>query len=189
MQSLYADFVIGADGATSEVAAAAGLVDPNSVLWGFAVRTYLPQVVDLPAIVLWEPTPWRAFPGYGWVFPGEQGGANIGLGIGTRSDRKAGARAVRALPDFLVHLHALGLLDEAPPSVASAPPRRLAQDGDRRDHAREGAGPPGGRCRRPGEPDAGGGDLPSHDQRPCSSRDDPQQAEPRRRGISVQTCR
>ena len=79
--------MIGADGATSEVAAAAGLVDPKRVLWGFAVRTYVPQVVDLPAIVLWEPTPWRAFPGYGWVFPGD-GGANVGLGIGTRSDRK-----------------------------------------------------------------------------------------------------
>jgi geranylgeranyl reductase family protein len=120
--SLYADFVIGADGATSEVATAAGLVDPDSVLWGFAVRTYLPQMVDLPAIVLWEPTPWSAFPGYGWVFPGEQGGANVGLGIGTRSDRKAGARAVRALPDFLMHLHAIGLLDDVAPSV---PPRRL----------------------------------------------------------------
>ncbi len=87
-QSLYADFVIGADGATSGVAAAANLVEPDSILWGFAVRAYLPQVVDLPAIVLWEPTPRRAFPGYGWVFPGEQGVANIGLGIGTRSDRQ-----------------------------------------------------------------------------------------------------
>ena len=121
-ESLSADFVIGADGATSEVAAAAGLVDPDSVLWGFAVRTYLSQMVDLPAIVLWEPRPWHAFPGYGWVFPGEQGGANVGLGIGTRSDRKAGSRAVRALPDFLVHLHALGLLDEPAPPL---PPRRL----------------------------------------------------------------
>ena len=110
-ETVDADFVIGADGATSEVAAAAGLVDPRLVLWGFAVRTYLPQVVDLPAIVLWEPTPWRAFPGYGWVFPGEQGGANVGLGIGTRSDRKAGAQAVRALPEFLAHLRALGLLE------------------------------------------------------------------------------
>jgi menaquinone-9 beta-reductase len=120
--SVYADFVIGADGATSEVAAAMSLVDPHSVLWGFAVRTYLHQVVDLPAIVLWEPTPWSAFPGYGWVFPGELGGANVGLGIGTRSDRKAGARAVRALPDFLMHLHAIGLLDDVAPSVL---PRRL----------------------------------------------------------------
>ncbi len=121
-ESLYADFVIGADGATSEVAAAASLVDPDSVLWGFAVRTYLPQMVDLPAIVLWEPAPWRAFPGYGWIFPGEQDVANIGLGIGTRADRKAGARAVRALPDFLVHLHALGLLDEP---ASPSPTRRL----------------------------------------------------------------
>jgi menaquinone-9 beta-reductase len=121
-EAMHADFVIGADGATSEVGSAAGLVDPTSVLWGFAVRTYLPQAVDLPAIVLWEPTPWRAFPGYGWVFPGEQGGANVGLGIGTRSDRKAGARAVRALPEFLLHLRALGLIGESAPS---APPRRL----------------------------------------------------------------
>ena len=120
-ESLYADFVIGADGATSEVAAAAGLVDPDLVLWGFAVRTYRPQVIDLPAIVLWEPTRWRAFPGYGWIFPGAQGVANIGLGIGTRSDRKAGARAVRALPEFLEHLRALGLLADVAPSV----PRRL----------------------------------------------------------------
>jgi menaquinone-9 beta-reductase len=121
-ESLHADFVIGADGATSEVAAAAGLVDFNLVLWGFAVRTYLPQVVDLPAIVLWEPTPWRPFPGYGWLFPGEEGVANVGLGIGTRSDRKAGAHAVRALPTFLEHLRALGLLDDVDPSE---PPRRL----------------------------------------------------------------
>jgi menaquinone-9 beta-reductase len=121
-ETLHADFVIGADGATSEVADAAGLVDPHMVLWGFAVRTYLPQAVDLPAIVLWEPTPWQAFPGYGWVFPGEQGGANVGLGVGTRSDRKAGAQAVRALPAFLAHLHALGLLDAPPPPE---PPRRL----------------------------------------------------------------
>ncbi len=121
-ESLYADFVIGADGATSEVAEAAGLVDPNSVLWGFAIRTYIPQVVDLPAIILWEPTPWRAFPGYGWVFPGEQGRANVGLGIGTRSDRKAAAHAVRSLGDFLRHLRVLGLLDDVVPSVS---PRRL----------------------------------------------------------------
>jgi menaquinone-9 beta-reductase len=121
-ETLHADFVIGADGATSEVAAAAGLVNPSMVLWGFAVRTYLPQVVDLPAIVLWEQNPWHAFPGYGWVFPGEQGGANVGLGVGTLSDRKAGANAVRALPEFLEHLCALGLLDGA---AVAASQRRL----------------------------------------------------------------
>jgi geranylgeranyl reductase family protein len=119
---LHADFVIGADGATSHVATAAGLVDTHRVLWGFAVRTYLPQVVDLPAIVLWEPTPWQAFPGYGWIFPGAEGGANVGLGLGTLSDRKAGANALRALPEFLEHLRALDLLVEGP---SPTPSRRL----------------------------------------------------------------
>jgi menaquinone-9 beta-reductase len=115
-EELRSDVVIGADGATSGVAAAAGLVDPRKVLWGFAVRTYLPQVVDLPAIVLWEPEPWRAFPGYGWVFPGPGGVANVGLGLGTLSDRTAGANAVRALPEFLEHLRGLGLLTGPPPA-------------------------------------------------------------------------
>ena len=121
-EDVRADFVIGADGATSGVAQAAGLVEASRVLWGFALRTYLPQDVDLAAIVMWEPTPWRAFPGYGWVFPGADGGANIGLGIATRADRQAGAKAVRSLPGFLAHLRAVGLLDEAAPDVL---PRRL----------------------------------------------------------------
>jgi menaquinone-9 beta-reductase len=121
-EEVHADFVIGADGATSGVAQAAGLVEADKVLWGFAIRTYLAQEVDLAAIVMWEPTPWRAFPGYGWVFPGADGGANIGLGIATRSDRQAGATAVRSLPGFLTHLRGVGLLDEDPPEVL---PRRL----------------------------------------------------------------
>lgn len=115
-EELYADFVIGADGAASHVAAAAGLIDPKIVLWGFAVRTYLPQVVDLPAIVLWEPKPWRGFPGYGWIFPGPDDRANVGLGLATTADRRAGANAVRALPEFLQHLRALHLLDAPSPS-------------------------------------------------------------------------
>jgi geranylgeranyl reductase family protein len=119
--ALRADFVIGADGATSGVASAAGLVDAAKVLWGFAVRTYLAQTVDLAAIVTWERTPWQAFPGYGWVFPGADGGANIGLGVATRADRRAGAAAVRALPSFLGHLHTIGLLDAPPP--LELPPR------------------------------------------------------------------
>ena len=110
---LRSDFVIGADGATSRVAGAAGLVDAARVIWGFAVRTYLPESVDLPAIVFWEPEPWRAFPGYGWLFPGMDGGANVGLGLGMVTDRRAGARVQPALPRFLEHLREVGLLDGA----------------------------------------------------------------------------
>jgi flavin-dependent dehydrogenase len=110
-----ADFVIGADGATSHVAQAAGMVDPSRVLWGFAVRCRLDQSVALPTIVLWERLRWRAFPGYGWIFPGPGGSANLGVGVGTLADRRSGAEAVRALPDFFEHLVGLGLLDRVPP--------------------------------------------------------------------------
>ena len=115
---LRADFVIGADGATSRVAAESGLVDTKKVLWGFAMRTYVPIVVDQPAIVFWEPEPWRALPGYGWVFPGTQG-ANVGLGVGMVADRRAGAAIHQALPRFFEHLRELSLLDGAPDPTPS----------------------------------------------------------------------
>lgn len=84
---LHADVVIVADGALSRVGTAASLVDPSHVLWGFAVSAYAEELVRLPHIVLWEPEPWRIFPGYGWLFPGVDGFANVGLGIGLRADR------------------------------------------------------------------------------------------------------
>jgi geranylgeranyl reductase family protein len=115
-----AGVVIGADGSTSHVAGVAGLVDPHRVLWGFAVRSYIVQDVALPAIVLWEPARFQAFPGYGWVFPGPGGVANVGLGIGTLAQRRAGAGAVQALPAYLERLVRLGLIDRVP---ASPPPR------------------------------------------------------------------
>jgi geranylgeranyl reductase family protein len=107
---LRADIIIGADGASSRVAAAGNLVDPTRVLWGFAVRAYVDEHVDLPHIVLWERTPWRAFPGYGWMFPGPDGRANLGLGLGTLSTRDGAATAVRELPAFVGTLRGLGLL-------------------------------------------------------------------------------
>jgi flavin-dependent dehydrogenase len=111
-----ADAVIGADGASSRVAAAADLVDSRRVLWGFAVRAYIEEAVDLPYIVLWEERPWRAFPGYGWLFPGPDGRANVGLGLGTLSTRAGAATAARELPAFVRALGELGLLDAAAPA-------------------------------------------------------------------------
>jgi len=119
--AVRADFVIGADGATSTVAAQTGLVDPTRVLWGFALRTYVDQPVELPTIVAWETRRWHAFPGYGWIFPTAGGGANVGLGIAVRSGRERGSEVARLLPAFLDHLRALGLLDRA----AAEPGRRL----------------------------------------------------------------
>ena len=111
---LRADTIVGADGATTRVGEAAGLVDHDRVMWGFAIRSYLDQVVDLPAIVLWEPSRWRALPGYGWLFPGPDGRANVGLGVGTLADRTAGSRAVQQMPEFLDHLQRLDLLRPGP---------------------------------------------------------------------------
>lgn len=111
---LRGDNVIGADGATSRVAAAAGLVDRRRVMWGFAVRSYLDQPVTMPHIVLWEPRPRLALPGYGWLFPGPGGRANVGLGVGLLADRTAAARAATLLPPFLAHLQRMGMLAGSP---------------------------------------------------------------------------
>ena len=121
-EELRADFVIGADGATSHVAQSAGLVEGAQVLWGFAMRCYVDQNVDFPAITLWDQTRWNGFPGYGWIFPSPGRVANVGLGIGTLADRQLGAGAVRALPAYLDHLVELGLVDRA---AVSPQPRRL----------------------------------------------------------------
>lgn len=107
-----ADFVIGADGATSTTARAAGLVDSSRVLWGFAIRGYLPAEVPVPVIALWNDRPRRGFPGYGWLFPGPEG-ANLGLGIGLGHSRQNAQRAQQQLDDFRVHLIRIGLLDSA----------------------------------------------------------------------------
>ena len=101
---LCADVVIGADGATSRVADVAELVDPARVLWGFALRAYVDDPVTMPYIALWEPEPGRGFPGYGWLFPGVDGRANIGLGLGMLSDRGAGGAAAQQFGAFAAHL-------------------------------------------------------------------------------------
>ncbi len=98
---LAADVVIGADGALSRVGAVSGLVDERRVLWGFAMRGYLPAKTELPQIVFWEPRRWAGYPGYGWVFPGLGDHTNLGVGVGLRGDRRAGARAARDLDAFV----------------------------------------------------------------------------------------
>jgi flavin-dependent dehydrogenase len=107
---LAADVLVGADGATSGVAAATGLVDHRAVLWGFAQRAYAIQDVDRPIIALWDDTLGNGFPGYGWLFPGEAGSVNVGLGLGLRADRSTASRAVTQFDAFCGHLRRIGLL-------------------------------------------------------------------------------
>ncbi|HSO96812.1 MAG TPA: NAD(P)/FAD-dependent oxidoreductase [Acidimicrobiia bacterium] len=115
-ETLRADVIVGADGATSHVAGTAGLVDVRRVLWGFAVRTYVDAPIEVPQIFLWESAPRRAFPGYGWAFPGPDGRANVGLGCGVLADRSAGALATRCWAPFMEELTRRGVL-EAPPGA------------------------------------------------------------------------
>jgi len=86
---LAADIVIGADGALSRVAQLAGMLDADAALWGFAIRGYLPAEVPLPLLVLLDDRPWHIYPGYGWLFPGADGQANIGIGVGMGRRRTA----------------------------------------------------------------------------------------------------
>jgi flavin-dependent dehydrogenase len=107
---VHADVVVGADGATSRVAAAAGLVDAERALWGFALRSYLDAPVELPHILLWEPEPWQLFPGYGWIFPTDDGRANVGLGLAVGAGRLLARQAGERFDDFLAHLRRERLL-------------------------------------------------------------------------------
>ena len=117
---LEADFVIGADGATSITGRTAGLVDPSRVLWGFAVRGYIDADVAVPVIALWNDQDRRGFPGYGWLFPGSDG-ANLGLGLGLAHSRRHAHRAQQQLDEFRAHLVRIGLLE----SDATTPVRQL----------------------------------------------------------------
>jgi flavin-dependent dehydrogenase len=91
------------------------------VLWGFALRAYIDDPVSVPHIVFWEPATWRGFPGYGWLFPGVGGRANVGLGLGVLADRRAGARATHDFGEFIEHLWRVGVLDThvAPSAIPS----------------------------------------------------------------------
>ena len=109
--------VVGADGAMSRVAADAGLVRSNRLLWGFALRCYVDAPVKWPYIVFWEPRRWRALPGYGWLFPGPDGRANVGLGVGVRDQRARATLVGKLLPDFIADLRTKGLLPASAPLV------------------------------------------------------------------------
>jgi flavin-dependent dehydrogenase len=71
--------------------------------------------------VLWDEARWRGFPGYGWIFPGPGGRANLGVGVGVLGDRAAAGHAGRSLGAFVAVLHRFGLLDHA----ARLPAERL----------------------------------------------------------------
>ncbi len=106
-QELATDAVIGADGALSPVARLAGMLDPDTALWGFAIRSYVPAHVPLPLLVLLDAAPWRIYPGYGWLFPGADGQANVGIGVGLGTRRQQ-AKLAGDLAAFCSRLRSAG---------------------------------------------------------------------------------
>jgi menaquinone-9 beta-reductase len=104
---LAGDVIIGADGALSPVAGLAGMLDPAAALWGFAIRAYVPAEVPLPLLVLLDAARWRIFPGYGWLFPGADGAANVGIGVGL-GHRRQQAPLREELGRFCALLRAAG---------------------------------------------------------------------------------
>ena len=113
-----ADVIIGADGALSPVARLAGMLDSGAALWGFAIRAYVPAEVPLPLLVLLDAERRRIFPGYGWLFPGADGAANVGIGVGLGHQRRQ-AQLRGELDRFCSMLRAAGDLagDAQPGSV------------------------------------------------------------------------
>ena len=186
--TIDADFVIGADGATSEVAAAAGLVDPQLGSVGFC-RAHLPA------------TGGRS-PGHRLVGADALAGVpRIRLDFSRRAGRRqrrsrhrdpVGSQGRRTGSSGLARFPRAPARPWTPRARSGGsvtPSRWLAQDGNGRDHAGEGARPSGRRCGRSREPDARGGDRPGHDQWSCGRGGDPHSPEPRSRQLSIQTRR
>ncbi|HEX3454967.1 MAG TPA: FAD-dependent monooxygenase, partial [Gaiellaceae bacterium] len=109
---LVASFVVGADGALSRVAELAGLTTASDVLWGFALRYYVDTPVERGVIAFWEPERGRAFPGYGWVFPGADGCANLGLGVSTGASRRGADVTAQSFPAFVAELRRREVIGE-----------------------------------------------------------------------------
>ena len=108
------------------------VLDPGSALWGFAIRAYIPAEVPLPLLVLLDQAPWRIYPGYGWLFPGAAGQANVGIGVGLGTRRRQ-ARLRGDLERFATLLRTAGdLAPEATTGPVTGGWLRMGGTGTRR---------------------------------------------------------
>jgi geranylgeranyl reductase family protein len=104
-------FVVAADGGNSRLAKKAGLAKMDPWSTGFAARGYFENIRDVGELFefrvpLTEPSSRRTIPGYGWVFPLEEGRANIGVGFFPGQSRDLELNIRRMYEDFVADLRA-----------------------------------------------------------------------------------
>lgn len=79
-QEFYAPLVLGADGYNSIIARKTGLYDLDPKHWVVALRQYYKNIKDLQSqLEIYYVK--EAQPGYFWIFPLQDGYANIGVGV------------------------------------------------------------------------------------------------------------
>ncbi|MFA5246520.1 MAG: geranylgeranyl reductase family protein [Candidatus Micrarchaeia archaeon] len=86
-QEFYAKVVVGADGANSIIARKVGLPENDPQHWCLAVRSYYTGVKDVTDAIELHFNQ-KVLPGYFWVFPSDDGKANVGLGMLVSDVRK-----------------------------------------------------------------------------------------------------
>jgi len=86
-QEFYAKVVVGADGANSIVARKVGVPENDPKHWCLAVRAYYTGVKDVEDAIELHFNK-KVLPGYFWVFPSDDGKANVGLGMLVSDVRK-----------------------------------------------------------------------------------------------------
>ena len=162
---LHADFVIGADGATSHVAESAGLVERPGCCGGSRCAAIWTSASISPPSRCGNRPGGRPSPGTGGSFPGRAAWPTSGSAWGRWPIASPVPERCGCCRPTSTTWSRLGLLDRAPGAALAPPPGGLAQDGHGRDHPGGREGAPGRRRRRAGQPAAGRGHRPGHDQR------------------------
>jgi geranylgeranyl reductase family protein len=113
-KSLTASLLVGADGAGSRVRASLGVKRNRDRHTGIGIRAYAdvtaPDGESPDELLLdWDE---QLLPGYGWVFPLEDGRANIGAFMVVADRKKRGIKTVDLLDDYVWQLGARGYIVE-----------------------------------------------------------------------------
>jgi geranylgeranyl reductase family protein len=100
-QEYYAKLVVGADGANSVVARKLGVPENDGKHWCLAVRAYYAGVKDVTDAIELHFNK-KVLPGYFWIFPSDNGKANVGLGM-LVSDVRKGKLNLSKLMEEIIH--------------------------------------------------------------------------------------